>query len=171
MPKILNLTLPLDVTPHRKIESIPFPSCLTPSPFWLQTTCWKKVSLINFRQILPQILPVAHIFSFIITTYLKNIIGNKSLTTKQCPAELSPWIMPSVSPILPKMYHLLSSCLVALPCMDCPAHSPKLTIWGKPCRWGKNLVQQQKKCPFLAPENHSSPNSNFHVITQYKLHL
>ena len=125
MPKILNLTLPLDVTHNRKIESFPSPSCLTPSPPWLQTACWKKVFLIDFRQILSKTLLVVHIFSFIITTYSKNIIWNKSLSRKQRPAELSPWIIPSVSPILPKMYHLLSFCLLLLPCMDCPAYSPK----------------------------------------------
>ena len=48
-------------------------------------------------------------------------------------------------PILPKMYHLLLSCLWPLPCMDCPALSPKPTVCWKPCRWGKNPIQQQKK--------------------------
>ena len=50
----------------------------------------KKVFLIAFRQILPKILPLAIIFSNIIMTNLKKLIGNKSLNTKQCPAGLSP---------------------------------------------------------------------------------
>ena len=33
-------------------------------------------------------------------TYLENFIGIKSLSTKQCPAELSPRIIPPVFPIL-----------------------------------------------------------------------
>ena len=36
------------------------------------------------------ILPVVHIFSLTIMTYLKMLIGIKSLNTKQCPARLSP---------------------------------------------------------------------------------
>ena len=36
------------------------------------------------------ILLVAHIFSFTITTYVKRFIGIKSLITRQCPAESSP---------------------------------------------------------------------------------
>ena len=36
--------------PHQKNEPSPFPSCITPSLPWLQTTYWEKVSLISFRQ-------------------------------------------------------------------------------------------------------------------------
>ena len=44
---------------------------------------WKKVSLIAFRQIWTKILPVLHIFSFIITTNnLKTLIGIKTFKTK-----------------------------------------------------------------------------------------
>ena len=47
----------------------------------------KKVSLIVFKtQILPKSLPVMRILSFTILTYLKKLIGIKSLNTKQCPA-------------------------------------------------------------------------------------
>ena len=49
--------------PHQKIESSPFPSCLTPSPP-LIADYWKNVSVIAFRQILSEILPMVHIFSF-----------------------------------------------------------------------------------------------------------
>ena len=37
-----------------------------------------------------KILPVVHIFSLTTMTYLKILIGIKSLNTKQCPARLSP---------------------------------------------------------------------------------
>ena len=62
----------------------------------------KKVSLIAFRQILPDILPAACIFSYAIMTYLKDLDGSKSLNAKQCPAGLSPRIITQVSPFLPK---------------------------------------------------------------------
>ena len=122
---------------HKKIDCYPFPLCLTPSLLWLQTTYWKKVSPIAFGQILPKILPMVHILSFIITTYFKKFIGIKTLSTKQYPAELSPWSIPTVFPILPKMFSLLSFCLLPPPCMECPTSSPKPTIWRKPSRWGR----------------------------------
>ena len=55
-------------------------------------------------QILPNILPVVRIFSFTIMTYLKKLIGIKSLNTKQCPSGFSPGIIPfpPVSSLLPK---------------------------------------------------------------------
>ena len=105
----------MNVTPHQKFESSPFPSCLTSSLPWLQITFWKKVSLITFRQILPKSLSVVHIFNFIITNYLKKFPGIKSLSTKQCSAELSPWFISYVSPFYKKRitsFHL--------PC--CPYH-------------------------------------------------
>ena len=114
-----------------------------PIPLFIADHILEKSILTAFRQILPKSLPVVHNFSFITTTYLKKFIGIKSLITKQCPAELSPWIISPVSPILPKIFPLLSSCLLLPPCMDCPTHSPKLTVCGKPCRWGKNPAQQQ----------------------------
>ena len=54
----------------------------------------KKVSLIACRQILAKILPAAYIFSNTIMTNLKKLIGNERLNTKQCPAGLSPKIIP-----------------------------------------------------------------------------
>ena len=82
-----------------KNKSLNFPFLLnvTPSPPslpWSQTTYWKKVSPTAFRKILPKILLVVYIFSNTIMTNLKKLIGNKSLNTKQCPAGLSPWIIP-----------------------------------------------------------------------------
>ena len=55
----------------------------------------KKKSLTDFRLMLPNVLLWVHIFSFIITTYLKNLIGIKLFNTKQHPAKLSPRIMPT----------------------------------------------------------------------------
>ena len=54
----------------------------------------KKISLIAFRQILSKILPEACIFSNTVMTYLKKFVGTKSLNTNQCPAGLSPRIIP-----------------------------------------------------------------------------
>ena len=67
--------------PHQKIESSPFPYSLSPSRSWLQIIYCKK-SLIAFTQILPKILPVVLIFSFIIMAYFKKFIGIKSHSTK-----------------------------------------------------------------------------------------
>ena len=66
-----------------------------------------QVSLITFMQLLPKTLLVGHISSFIITNYFKKIVGIKSLSTRQCAAELSPGTIPAVSIILPKMFPLL----------------------------------------------------------------
>ena len=49
----------------------------------------KKVSLIAFRQILPQILPAVYIFSYTVITYWKKLVRTKYFNTKQCPAGLS----------------------------------------------------------------------------------
>ena len=73
-------------------------------------------------------------------------------------------------PILPKMFHLLSSCLFSLPCMDCPTLSPKSSVWEKPCRWGKNPAQQQKRNAHFSHQKNpphqiaifmKSPNTSF----------
>ena len=82
--------------------------------FWTFPICWisapvlilspdhrqhigKKVSLIAFRQVLPKVLIVSYIFINTIMTNLKKFIGNKwnkFLNAKQCPALLSPRIIP-----------------------------------------------------------------------------
>ena len=54
----------------------------------------KKASLITFRLILQKILPAAYIFSHTTMTNLKELIANISLNKKQCPAGLSPRIIP-----------------------------------------------------------------------------
>ena len=64
------------------------------SPLMTDHIFEKKVSLIALRQILPKILPVAYIYKNTIMTNLKKLIRNKHLTTKQCPAGLSPRIIP-----------------------------------------------------------------------------
>ena len=91
----LNFLLLLDIAPIKKSSSLV--PLLIPDHI-----LGKKVSLIDFRQILPEILPVMCIFSYTIMTYLKNLEGTKSLNTKQFPAGLSPRIMHQVSPFLPK---------------------------------------------------------------------
>ena len=54
---------------------------------------------------------MAHIFSFMITTYLKKRIGIKSLSTKQSPAELSPLYPPSYQ-----------KCITSFHLACCPCH-------------------------------------------------
>ena len=61
----------------------------------------KKVSLIDFRQILPNILPAECIFIYSIMTYSKKLNKTKWLNTKQCLAESSSRIIPHASPFLP----------------------------------------------------------------------
>ena len=60
-------------------------------------TVEKKVSITVFRhKFFKKILPVIHIFSFTIMNYLIKFVGIKYLKRKQCPAELSPIIIPSL---------------------------------------------------------------------------
>ena len=80
-------------------------------------------------------------------------IGIKSLSTKQCSAELSPWIVPPIFAILPKIFLSFN-----LAC--CPHHvwiSLTLTpnLCGKPFKWGQNPAQQQKLAYF--PHQKSPP--------------
>ena len=75
---------------------------------------------------------MVHIFSFIITTYLKKLIGIKILGTKQYPAELSPRSIPTIFSILPKTFPLFSFSLLPPPCMDYPTFPLKPTIWENP---------------------------------------
>ena len=51
IPKILNLTLLLDVTPNQKTG---ISSYVSPHPSLGCKPYWKKVSLIDFRQTLPK---------------------------------------------------------------------------------------------------------------------
>ena len=55
-------------------------------------------------QVFSKTLPVMHIFSFTIISYLEKFIGIKSLNKKQCQTGLSPIIIPSppISHLLPK---------------------------------------------------------------------
>ena len=92
-------------------------SCLT----CLKPHIGQNVSLIGFRQILPKYLPVMHIFSFTIITYLKKLLGVKFFFTKQRPAGLSPKIIPPAACVLPKM------------------PSP-LTYWMLPSVWQKHWM-------------------------------
>ena len=82
----------LDVTSHQKTEPPLFLHVSPhPSPVHRQHN-EKKVSLISFRQISRNILPVACIFSSTIMTHLKKLVVTKSLDIKHCPAGLSPCI-------------------------------------------------------------------------------
>ena len=76
-----------------------------PIPLWITDyILGKKVSLIVFKtQVSPKNLSVTRILSFTIITYLKKLIGIKSLNAKQCPAGLSPRVIPSTS-VSPKVY-------------------------------------------------------------------
>ena len=134
-----------------KIESSHFPSCLIPSLPCVQATYWKKVSVTAFGQILPKILPVVHIFSFLIMTCLKKSLELSPLL--QNSVNYLPALYRPVAPILPKMFPLLLSCLLPPPCMDCPTHFHTPTVRGKPCRWGKKPTQQQKNTQFLHQKN------------------
>ena len=83
---------------------------------------------------LPKFLPTVHIFSFTILTYLKKFIANKSLNAKQCPAGLSPRIIP-LSCILPLAKNCLSFNLALLPPPGVHCSVPSPTLFGKP--WGR----------------------------------
>ena len=137
----LNFSLLLDITPS------------SPSSLITVHVLEKKEFLIAFRQILPKILPAAYIFSNTIMINLKYFTGNKSLSKKQCPAELSPRIIP-------------------------------LNIYGKPWGWGRIPANSQKFSNFptrkillnkftsstVKSVIPSPSNSNFHLITPYKLY-
>lgn len=101
---------------------------------------------LTYRHILPKIWLVVHIFSFIITTYLKTFSGMKTLSKKQRPAELSLWIITRVYPILPKMFPFLSSYLLPVPRIGCPVLLPNL--WRKPCIRERSPPSSQKVLTF-----------------------
>ena len=175
IPKGFNFPLLLDMAPTKKSSS---PALLHNADHILG----KKVSLIVFRQFLPNILPVACIFSYTIMTYLKKLDGNKTLNTKQCPAGLSPRIIPHTTPFLLK-WPLLSCCFVGPTLCGL---SPFLSTFmenlgdgGKPYTTAKHLLifpirksSLHRFTSFVIKSVISSPsNSNFHVTALSKLHL
>ena len=94
-PQSLKFSILSDITSHQKIES--------PCPFLLQNLLCdqdhmphigKKMSLTPFRQTLGKLLPAASNISYTIMTYLKKLVGTKPINTEQCPAGLSPRIIP-----------------------------------------------------------------------------
>ena len=115
--KSLNFPLLLDTTPTEK---------LSPPVPWSQTTYWKNilVFLIAFRQILSKILPEECIYSNTIMTYLKKLVGTKSINTKKYPVELSPINIP---------------------------YYPRKHLW-ETLGIGKNPTQQPKIYSFPPPE-------------------
>ena len=111
-----------------------------------------KKSLIAFKQIKPKPLPVVYIFSFIITTYLIKFIRIKSLNTKQCPAELAPWIIP---PYTPPSYQKCPPSLILLVDvtrygLTCPFPQ---TFGGNPVHWGRTLSSSKKIAHFPHQKN------------------
>ena len=135
----LKLPLLLDITLHQNFES------LCPS-----TDCRPLI----FRQILPKILSVTHIFSDTFMTNLKTLTGKKSLHTKQFPAALPLRIIPL------NLYG-------------------KHWGWGRIPANSQNLLISLTRKIFLNKFTSStirrfipSPsNSNLHLIILYKLHL
>ena len=97
----------------------------------------------------------------------------KSLSTKSVQQNYCPELYPLYSPSCQKIFFLLLSWLWSPPCMDCSTPPPNQPFGRNPVDGGgeENPTQQHKKCSFPTPEKFLSPNSNFHVITQYKLHL
>ena len=86
---------------------------------------------------------MVHIFDFIITTYLKNFIGIKCPSSKQCQAELSP----SLHDYIACIFHLKKNCSpYELPCPSLEPLRETLYIGGE-------SHPSAKKCSFLAPEN------------------
>ena len=108
-------------------------------------------------------------------TYLKNVIGIESLVIKWCPGELSLRILPPLFSVVLKIIPLLSFCLLPLSYMDFSIPSPKQHLGGNPAEWGGGRWGESqpaaKKCSFPTLERSPSPNNNFRVITQCKLHL
>ena len=80
-----------------KPKNLNFPLWSPPPKNWVlnhRPHIGKKGISNSFRQILLKILPPACIFSHTIMTYLQRLVGTKFLNTKQCPAGLSPRIIP-----------------------------------------------------------------------------
>ena len=175
IPKGFNFPLLLDMAPTKKSSSL---ALLHNADHILG----KKVSLIVFRQFLPNILPVACIFSYTIMTYLKKLDGTKTLNTKQCPVGLSPRIIPHITSFLPK-WPLLWCCFVGTTL--CGLSPLRLNLCGKHWIWGKILHNNHKFTHF--PHQKSSlhrftsffiksvipspSDGSFHVTTLSKLHL
>ena len=174
-PKVLTFPFCWILPPPKNLVLPPFSS--------IQTTYWEeKVSLIVFRQFLPNILPVACIFSYIIMIYLKKLDRTKTLNTKQCPAGLSPRIIPHITPFLPK-WPLLWCCFVGPTlCGLSPflwTFMENLGDGGKSYTTAKHLLislirksSLHRFTSFVIKSDIPSPsNSSFHVTALSKLHL
>ena len=104
--------------PHHSVECdsppknwiLPHPVMPHPISLLIADHILEIVSLIAFRQIVSNLLPLVQIFSFIITTYLKNFIGMKSITTKQFPPEISL----NYTPCIPHLIKKFSPCFILL---------------------------------------------------------
>ena len=136
--------------PTKKLSPAPFFHVSPPSPLWLKITYWKKVFLIAFRQILPKLLSVVHIFSFIITTYLEKFTGLNP--SKQCPKELSPWIIPHVSPFYQKCITFHLAC--------CPDNVWTTLPLPPNLPFGRNPVDGEESCPAAKKNAHLPHQKN-----------
>ena len=63
---------------------------VSPCPLMKDHTLEKKISQVALREILSKVMPGACIFSNTIMTYMKRLVGTKSLTAKQCSADYLP---------------------------------------------------------------------------------
>ena len=97
-PLLLGITSPPPPGPPKKKKN----GDPRPSPNY-RPHIEKGVFLIGFRKFLPNILPAAYIFSYTIMSYLKKLVGTKSVNTKQCSVALSLRIISHVFPSLPKL--------------------------------------------------------------------
>ena len=100
-------------------------------------------------------LPVVHIFSFIITIYLKKLLGIKSHSTNQFPAKLYPWIIPLYFPSYQK-------CSPSLHLVCWPHH-----VWTE-LPLSPNLPFELSKFP---KQNFQSPSAFFSAIWKTLLQL
>ena len=115
-------------------------------------------------------------FSFIIRNYSKKNIGIKSLNTRQWPAELFLCMIPS--PLHPsKIPHFTKTVPLPLILLACRPEmvwtllSFPQTIGGNHFDGDRILSNCNINCAFPTPDKCPSPNNNFHVIIQQKLHL
>ena len=145
--KSLKFPFLMDITPTKK---------LTPAapPLITDPILEKKVSVISFRQILLKILLAAYIFSNTIMINLKKLIRNISLNTKQCPAGLSPRIIPLNSYGKPWGWERM------------PGYSQKFTHSPQ-----QKILHNKSTSFAIKIVTPSSSNNNFDLITLYKLYL
>ena len=134
MPKILNFTHLVNVTPHQKVGSFSFSSCFTLYSLDWDHILEKRISNSFQTNLTKNFACGAHFqihfhFSYFIFSYnhhlFEKLIGTKSFNTKLCPVELSPWIITSYIPSSYQKYTPPLILLLPSPGMDYPVPSPK----------------------------------------------